>query len=173
MSDYGLEVTLDVSPIVLCQHRSRSNASKILPSVTVLKVHPHPSRSPNRSLTERCTRDGERFTFRGSIFRIAPGSSNILNYRRSVDLHARRERFDQRIRKFASRGEEDEEEERKTVRVLESSEEKERERERRRGAEFLRPRIAIVGREDSANRIPVSFTGENEQRATREVGERA
>lgn len=59
------------------------------------------------------------------------------------------------------------------VRVLESSEEKERERERRRGAEFLRPRIAIVGREDSANRIPVSFTGENEQRATREVGERA
>lgn len=48
-----------------------------------------------------------------------------------------------------------------------------KERERRRGAEFLRPRIAIVGREDSANRIPVSFTGENEQRATREVGERA
>ena len=48
------------------------------------------------------------------------------------------------------------------------------EQKRRRGAEFLRPRIAIVGRgEDSANRIPVSFTGENEQRATREVGERA
>lgn len=172
MSDYGLEVTLDVSPIVLCQHRSRSNASRILPSV--LKVHPHPSRSPNRSLTERCTRDGERFTFRGSIFRIAPGSSNILNYRRSVDLHARRERFDQRIRKFASRGEEDEEEERKrgqSPRVLRR--ERKRERERRRGAEFLRPRIAIVRREDSANRIPVSFTGENEQRATREVGERA
>ena len=62
----------------------------------------------------------------------------------------------------------------------ESERKREREREsrgeqkRRRGAEFLRPRIAIVGRgEDSANRIPVSFTGENEQRATREVGERA
>lgn len=67
VSDYGLEVTLDVSPIVLCQHRSRSNASRILPSVTVLKLHPHPSRLIGLSPSD--VRDGERFTFRGSIFR--------------------------------------------------------------------------------------------------------
>lgn len=44
-------------------------------------------------------RDDSLFEERSSAYRT--GSSNISNYRRSVDLHARRER----IRKFASRGE--------------------------------------------------------------------
>lgn len=109
-------------------------------------------------------RDDSLFEERSSAYRT--GSSNISNYRRSVDLHARRER----IRKFASRGE---------VKHGQSPRDPKRERERGgaetppRGRVFAAAYSDIVGREDSANRIPVSFTGENEQRATREVGERA